>query len=146
VLFLPVRRNRRKTDAFSSGLDIFNLPPTMLPINCAGPRHVLLRDLDGTLTGTGTPNSTILGGYTQQRHPSGYDTGALVLPGPCSDKSGWGGYLCVLGVAVSGLVNGWTPNPMPPAGEKISKFPVRFWTSKDKLDLSLVSFHVCLWI
>jgi hypothetical protein len=81
---------------------------------------MLLRDLDGSLTGSGVPNSTMLGGYTQQRHPSGYDTGSIVLPGPCSYRAAWGAYLCVPGVRESGLANGWRPDPMPAAGKAVS--------------------------
>jgi hypothetical protein len=44
--------------------------------------------------------------------------GAMVLPGPCSYKLGWGGYLCVPGVTFSGLASGWKPDPMPLAGKR----------------------------
>eukprot|EP00775_Hariotina_reticulata_P007195 gene7195-7409_t len=111
--------SNQKQDMFSTKVyDINNPPPDLLPINCAGPRHVLLRDSDGSLSGSGKPGSTILGGFTKERRiqPNGIDQGSMVLPGPCQYQPDWGAYLCVPGVWDSGLDSGWAPEPLPSKG------------------------------
>lgn len=108
---------------FAKNIDPNSPPSNLLPINCAGPRHVLLRDLDGSLSGTGISNTSILGGYTKQRHPGGVDTGAMVLPGVCSYRSSWGAYVCLPGQQSSGLASGWKPDPVPSSGEVLLQEP-----------------------
>ena len=55
---------------------------SVIPLNCGGPRHVYLRDVDGSLTG-GHAGSTVLGAYPEGgagQRPA-FDQGSNVISG-----------------------------------------------------------------
>ncbi|KXZ47882.1 hypothetical protein GPECTOR_32g495 [Gonium pectorale] len=74
------------------GFQTFRQPDgSILELNCAGPKHVHFRDLDGTLTGT---QNIIVGSYdTRRTFP--YDQGTPTIPGPCTYSGDALAYACL---------------------------------------------------
>ncbi|KXZ47885.1 hypothetical protein GPECTOR_32g498 [Gonium pectorale] len=96
------------------GFQTFKQPDgSILELNCAGPKHVHFRDLDGTLTGT---RSTVVGTYdTRRTFP--YDQGTPIIPGPCTYAGNASAYTCLPNSSAYGLPDvSMKPVPTPVGG------------------------------
>ncbi|KAG2448780.1 hypothetical protein HYH02_006132 [Chlamydomonas schloesseri] len=94
---------------------------TVLPLNCAGPKHAHFRDFDGTLltglTGwTARPGDTAVGYFNGPRKFP-YDQGTPVIPGPCTYLPAINGYTCAANSSAYTLPNTFAkPVPTPLGG------------------------------
>jgi hypothetical protein len=97
---------------------------SIVPLNCAGPRRALYRDVDGSLLGgiagnrsSGIPGATLHGGWRQPRHASGFDQGTTVVPGTCALETQFLSYKCTRpGVEGSVALTSGYRQAMPPPG------------------------------
>ncbi|PNH07097.1 Fibrocystin-L [Tetrabaena socialis] len=73
------------------GLQTFNRSDgSMMMLNCAGPKHIHFRDLDGRLTGQ---VNTIVG-FNDRPRTFPYDQGTPLIPGPCALLPSTPAYTC----------------------------------------------------
>ncbi|KXZ47884.1 hypothetical protein GPECTOR_32g497 [Gonium pectorale] len=110
-LWGPEPKWRNEADC---GFQTFKQPDgSILELNCAGPKHVHFRDLDGTLTGT---RSTVVGTYnTRRTFP--YDQGTPIIPGPCAYSAAQANYMCFPNSSAYGLPDvSMKPVPTPVGG------------------------------
>ena len=90
---------------------------SVLPLNCDGPKHVLIKDADGSFLGTAGA-ATGHGGWAAARHASGVDQGSPLIDGTCVLDSDKDAYLCATpGVdGAVALASGYQQSSPPPAG------------------------------
>ncbi|GFR40478.1 hypothetical protein Agub_g1045 [Astrephomene gubernaculifera] len=89
---------------------------SVIPLNCAGPKHVYWRDLDGSLFGNLAATSTIAGAFHSGPRTFPMDQGTPVLPGPCTYSSVLKAYSCIKGSTSFLLDERLKPNPIPATG------------------------------
>lgn len=92
-----------------------------VPLNCAGPRHALFRDMDGSMLQTGGVAAAIAGNLTSSSAGRlfPYDQGTPLAHGPCTYLSAWSGYRCLAGQDsfITPPMNlALKPDPVPAAG------------------------------
>jgi hypothetical protein len=93
---------------------------SVIDLNCAGLRHALYSDLDGSLFGgyrVATATS-MHGAFTAPRHASGVDQGAPVEAATCAHEPERDGYQCAQPGGAGGVVlaSGYQQPTPPPAG------------------------------
>ncbi|KAJ9506879.1 hypothetical protein QJQ45_028160, partial [Haematococcus lacustris] len=111
----PAWRNEADCDTINWSRDLQRLldrgktDDSMIELNCAGPNHVNIRDVDGSLTGV---VGSILGQNNQARSFP-YDQGTPLTPGPCQFNDVWSGYQCVVNSTDFELDTAFMPQPIP---------------------------------
>jgi hypothetical protein len=95
------------------GFQQFTQPDgSILPLNCAGGKHAMIMDTDGTLTGiVGSVNGQYAGARSFP-----YDQGIPISQGPCVFDNVWQAYQCQTNSSVFTGNPLLKPNPMPPTG------------------------------
>ncbi|KAG2491954.1 hypothetical protein HYH03_009686 [Edaphochlamys debaryana] len=90
---------------------------THLELTCGGPAHVLWRDLDGTLLGSGNAGEAgaMAGVFVSERRFP-IDQGSAVIPGPCTYSETQDSYRCYEGSSSFLLDPSLTPKPVPKKG------------------------------
>ena len=109
-------------DEAHCGLATFTQPDgSILPLNCGGPRHVMFRDMDGSMLQTGGVAAALAGNAdtlsTGRSFP--YDQGTPLAQGPCSYSPTLKAYRCVSNsstFATPPMNLALKPNPIPAAG------------------------------
>jgi hypothetical protein len=87
--------------------------PSVIELNCAGPKHVHFRDVDGTLTGE---VGSVLGAYEDAPRAFPFDLGTPLLPGACQRSTVWGAYQCLVNSSSFELAAALKPSPTPRGG------------------------------
>ena len=93
----------------------------MLPLNCAGPKHVLFRDMTGSmglLPSGSIATAAAIAGFFPGNRSYPYDQGTPVAEGPCGASPSWMGYQCSSNQTrlLAPMQEALRPDPMPPSG------------------------------
>ena len=109
-------------DEAHCGLATFLQPDgSILPLNCAGPKHVMFRDMTGSM-GMSPPGASAVGtsiaGFFPTSRSYPYDQGTPFPEGPCGLSPSWTGYQCTSNQSsfLAPMQASLRPDPVPPSG------------------------------